>query len=90
LQDVGAWIIMPKKVTVEVSEDGINYKEVYSGENFLPIEDKTVQVKNIIASFSPISARYVKLKAEQYGKLPAWHEGAGGDSHIFIDEINVN
>ena len=48
-----------------------------------------VQVKNIDAFFTPVAAKYVRVRAIQYGKLPAWHEGAGGDSHIFIDEINV-
>jgi hypothetical protein len=36
-----------------------------------------------------VLAKYIKVKAVQYGKLPAWHEGAGGDTHIFIDEIKV-
>lgn len=36
-----------------------------------------------------VNARYVRIKAIQYGKLPAWHLGAGGDTHIFVDEINI-
>ena len=35
------------------------------------------------------NARYVRVRAESYGKLPAWHPGAGGDSWIFVDEIIV-
>ncbi len=89
LQDTRAWIVVPKKVTIETSLDGKNYQEVYNGENYLPIEDLKVQIKNIQANFSGIKARFIKLKAFQYGKLPAWHEGAGGNTHIFVDEINV-
>lgn len=89
LQDTRAWIIVPKEFMVEVSTDGINFTQVYSGTNFLPIDDLTVQVKNVTASFTPILAKYVKVKAVQYGNLPAWHEGAGGDTHIFVDEIKV-
>jgi hypothetical protein len=37
----------------------------------------------------PVKARYIRLRAKQYGKLPEWHEGAGGDTHIFCDEITV-
>jgi hypothetical protein len=48
-----------------------------------------VQVKRIYASFTPVTAKYVKIKAIQYGKLPAWHEGAGGDTHLFTDEIDI-
>ncbi len=89
LQDTRAWIVIPKQLIVEVSTDGENFTEVYSGQNFLPIEDLNVQVKNITASFAPVTAKYVKIIAVQYGKLPSWHEGAGGDTHIFVDEIKV-
>jgi len=89
LQDVGAWIVAPRQLMVEVSTDGKQFTKVFSGENFLAIEDKKVQVKNVEATFTPISARYVRVRAMQYGKLPAWHEGAGGDTHIFVDEIQI-
>lgn len=89
LQDTRAWIVMPRQVTVEVSADGKTFKQVYAGDNTLPIEDLVVQVKNWEAKFPAVSARYIRVKAMQYGKLPAWHEGAGGDTHIFIDEIEV-
>ncbi len=89
LQDVGPWIVAPRKFVVEVSADGKDFKEVYSGENFLPVEDRKVQVKKVEATFAPVSARYVRVKAVQFGKMPAWHEGAGGDTHLFIDEIEI-
>ena len=89
LQDTRAWIIIPKQIIIEVSTDGKQFSQVFSGENFLPIEDLKVQVKNIEASFTPVAARYVRVKAIQYGKLPAWHESAGRDTHIFVDEINI-
>ncbi len=89
LQDTRAWIVLPKHIIIEISADGKQYSQVYSGENFLPIEDLTAQVKNIEAIFTAIPARYVRIKAIQYGKLPAWHEGAGGDTHIFADEITI-
>lgn len=89
LQDTRAWIVMPKQVTVEVSEDGKIFNNVYAQGNFLPIEDLNVQIKKITASFSPVKARYIRVKGIQYGNLPAWHEGAGGDTHIFVDEIGI-
>lgn len=89
LQDTRAWVVAPKQFIVAVSMDSVNYTQVYSGENYLPIDDLNVQVKKITALFSAVSARYIKIKAIQFGKLPAWHEGAGGDTHIFIDEIEV-
>ncbi len=89
LQDVGAWIVMPQTVIVELSEDGITYKEVYRADRLLPIEDLKPQVKNVVADCTSQQARYIRVKAIQYGKLPAWHEGAGGDTHIFVDEVEV-
>ena len=89
LQDTNAWIVMPKEVIVRVSEDGKNFSTVSDQNNLLPIEDLKVQVKIVVANFTPVKARYIRFKAIQYGKLPSWHEGAGGDSHIFIDEIEI-
>ena len=89
LQDSRAWIVLPKYIIIETSADGKQYSQIYSGENFLPIEDEKAQIKNVEAVFSTVNARYVRIKAIQYGKLPAWHLGAGGDTHIFADEISV-
>ncbi len=89
LQDTRAWIVLPKQMIVEVSSDGVNYKTVSDTNNFLPIEDLTPQVKNVTATFAPIKARYVRIKAMQYGKLPAWHESPGGDTHLFVDEVEI-
>jgi predicted alpha-1,2-mannosidase len=89
LQDSRAWIVLPKYIIIETSVDGKQYTQVYSGENFLPIEDETTQVKNVEATFATVAARFVRIKAIQYGKLPAWHLGAGGDTHIFVDEILI-
>lgn len=89
LQDVRAWIVMPGKVTVSTSVDGKDFKVVYTGEKLLPIEDLNPQIKTVIAAFEKQPVRYIRIVAEQYGKLPSWHEGAGGDTHIFVDEVEV-
>ena len=34
-------------------------------------------------------ARYVKIQLNNYGKCPDWHLGAGGDTWIFLDEIEI-
>lgn len=89
LQDTRSWIIMPRQVIVETSTDGKKFTQAYSGGNYLPVEDMTIQIKKVEANITPVKARYIKLKAIQFGKMPAWSEGAGGDTHIFIDEIYV-
>ncbi len=90
LQDSRSWIIMPKQVQIEASTDGITYKPMYIGKDYLYIEDEEPQIMILEPSFPAITARYLRIKAVQYGKLPAWHLGAGGDSHIFIDEIEID
>lgn len=89
LQDTKAWIVMPGSVSVEVSSDNKNFIPVYNGKDFLNVENLEPQIKIVQARFQPVSARYVRIRASQYGKLPAWHEGAGGDTHIFMDEIEI-
>jgi len=89
LQDTRAWIVMPKQMIVQVSSDGVVYKTVSDTNNFLPMKDLNPQVKNVTATFVPTKARFVKIKAMQYGKLPQWHESPGGDTHLFVDELEV-
>jgi hypothetical protein len=89
LQDIRPWIVMPKQVVVEVSLDGKDFHEVYNGSDFLKIEDINAQVKKVEATFKSQPAQYIRVVAKQYGKLPSWHEGAGGDTHLFVDEIEV-
>ena len=36
-----------------------------------------------------LSARYIKIVATNYGILPSWHQGAGGNAFIFNDEIEI-
>jgi hypothetical protein len=38
---------------------------------------------------NPVATRYLKVKAINYGTLPDWHQGKGGEAFIFIDEIEV-
>ncbi len=90
LQDTRSWIIMPKSVKIFLSEDGKQFAQVYSSENFVPVDDMNVQIKRVDAHFPPQKARYIKVLATQYGKLPDWHPGAGGDSIIFMDEVEAD
>ena len=34
-------------------------------------------------------ARYIKVFAKNFGTIPEWHLGAGGEGFIFIDEIDI-
>jgi hypothetical protein len=48
-----------------------------------------VNTQILTAKFPPVKAKYVRIKAKNYGVLPKWHQGAGYDAYIFCDEIEV-
>ena len=90
LQDQRSWILMPTKVDYYVSEDNVNFTFLGSVANTF---DPKIE-ENSILNFTTQEtkgkkARYVKVIAKNFGKLPDWHQGAGGDAFIFIDEITI-
>jgi hypothetical protein len=81
---------MPTKVEYFISDDNMNFTYWGSATNTL---DPKIE-ENTILNFSSNEikskkARYVKVIAKNFGKLPEWHQGFGGDAFIFVDEIIV-
>ncbi len=89
LQDSRAWILMPQKVEYFVSSNNKDFFKIASVENDVDPKNTNVQIKNFKAEILPTEARYVKVVAYNFGKLPDWHQGFGGDAYIFVDEISV-
>jgi predicted alpha-1,2-mannosidase len=90
LQDTQAWIVFPSVVEYYSSVDGINFTPLARQVNPVPANDYTVQLKKFDFNFEkPTKARYIKVIARNFGKLPEWHLGAGGEAFIFIDEIEI-
>ena len=84
----GDWIMGATGITVKVSDDGQNFKEVASKTiPSLSKEDKDGLYPQEI-SFDPVKARYVEVIIKS-DKLPAWHGGAGSPAFLFVDEINI-
>ena len=89
LQDQRSWILMPTQVDFYVSNDNINFELVDTiSHDVDPKIDKNI-LKSFDSNKKVASARYVKVIAKNFGKLPDWHQGAGGDAYIFIDEITI-
>jgi len=88
LQDVSPWIIYPKEVMFEISEDGITYKPLVRLANNFAKEEKEPQVQ-LLGAAVKATGKYIRIKAINGGILPAWHESAGQPSHLFIDEIII-
>jgi hypothetical protein len=91
LQDTRAWILMPTKVEFYISEDNVNFKKLGEVLNPIDAQDYNVQTKNLELHFAKTKAKYVKIIARNFGKLPSWHQGFpfDGEAFIFIDEITI-
>lgn len=89
LQDSRAWIVFPTKVEFYSSDDGKEFRLLKTLDNTIPAQDYNVQAQSFGGIFNGIKARYVKVKAYTFGTLPEWHQGAGGEAFIFIDEISI-
>nr|WP_315026609.1 GH92 family glycosyl hydrolase [uncultured Chryseobacterium sp.] len=89
LQDSKAWILMPKKVEYYASMNGKDFIILKTIDNTIDPKDEKVQIKDFSTEILPTEARYIKVKSYYFGKLPEWHQGAGGDAYIFIDEISA-
>ena len=65
------------------------FTKVFEDSNFVDAKDYEVQIKKVSSKFNAQNARYIRVVAKQFGKLPEWHQGFGGDSIIFVDEIEI-
>jgi hypothetical protein len=92
LQDTRAWILMPTKVDYYISEDNINFTKVGTVDNTVDPKEYEVVIKPFELKMKPQKARYVKVVATNFGKLPEWHQGHpfDGEAFIFVDEITVD
>ena len=86
LQDIKSWIWFPTEVEYAVSADGKEFKVVGTIKNTFPDNDYTQTIKDFSLNINT-NCRYIKVNAKNYGKIPSWHLGSGGDAFIFIDEI---
>ena len=90
LQDSRSWILMPAYVQFYTSEDNINYKIVDSPIlHSVDSKEDTTRIMPFTINQKVSKVRYVKVFAKNFGKLPTWHQGYGGDAFIFIDEITI-
>lgn len=92
LQDQRSWILMPTQVEYYVSNDNVNFTLVGTVKNTLdPKVDENTVRDFAFNTDKEIKAKFIKVKAYNYGKLPEWHLGYpyDGDAYIFVDEIII-
>jgi hypothetical protein len=76
-------IYFPERLTVALSADGKNYREVAAQEEPCTIKGKP-SLKDFVLKFDPKSTRYLKIQLKNVKTPPK-----GGDAWLFIDEILV-
>lgn len=90
LQDSRSWILMPIKVEYYSSTDNIIFNLLGTINNTLDAKETENNIRNFNLQLEKkINARYIKVIAYNFGKLPDWHQGFGADAFIFIDEIII-
>lgn len=89
LQSVGSWIWMPQRVEFASSNDGENFDVIADFEPKFSLQTPDKAVRDFTQKITPIKTRYIRIRAFNFGKIPQWHLGAGGDPWIFIDEVII-
>jgi len=90
LQDVDSWIWMPRRVEIELSTNGKTFGPAFSIVNEISEKQEGIVTREFVKAIPPQNARYVRIRAINVEKVPAWHPGRGGDAWIFVDEITIN
>ncbi|MGH8147584.1 MAG: discoidin domain-containing protein, partial [Rhodanobacteraceae bacterium] len=85
LQSAGSWILLPRSVSFDISSDDKTWKTLQTVTLTPdPDDDRTFVHAVTFKSKSPISARYVRVVAANYGQsvhgLMPW---------LFADEIDL-
>ena len=89
LQDTRSWIWMPTHIEFEYSIDGLNFSKIADIKTDVEVTDMSPTIRDYKTPVKPVTARFVRVHAYNFGKIPSWHPGAGGDAWIFVDELIV-
>ncbi len=88
LQDIRSWIWYPEEVELSFSRDGQNWESSVQKTDPNLIKEEGSMVKRMVQGYKK-EVRYVRITAKNRGPCPEWHLGSGGDSWIFMDEIEI-
>jgi hexosaminidase len=89
LQSMPSWILFPESVSLYTSIDGIQFKLYKVIENKFPQNVSETSMQNFTFDLSNTATRYIKVIAKKVDKCPEWHEAAGSEAWLFVDEISI-
>lgn len=82
-----SWIFRPQQVEFLISQDGSKFETIFTKSLGKPEKDNEQLFR--VAFELTCKARFVKVRATNYGKLPDWHPGRGEPAWLFVDEITA-
>jgi len=86
-ETTASWIFRPTEVTIQVSENGTDFRTLQSSGFGLAKADNT---RRFVAKAKYNGeARYVRVIAKHLDKIPDWHPGKGLPAWVFADEIKI-
>ncbi len=82
----GSWIYLPRSVEVFVSVDSIRYTSVKR----LSADEIHRCGTRLVMQIGDQTARFVRVVAENAGRIPEGKQGGGNNAWLFVDEIIVD
>jgi hexosaminidase len=89
MEQNGGWVYLPASVEIFISKDGKKFTS--AGTTAIFQKDNSGYASGYMkVGFQPVTARYIKVVAKAYGKIPEGKPGAGNNAWLFVDEIQVD
>lgn len=88
-QKQDSWVFFPFQVEYFVSEKGKKFESVGIVKNEVAPQTEGQLIKDFGLKLKDTKARFVRLKAYNIRSCPEWHDAAGSDAWLFIDEFLV-
>lgn len=86
LDNKGSWIHLAKSAVISVSDDGKNFKTIKEID-----KDEILKAKGKLnLKVGNQNSKFIKIKIENAGIIPAGNPGADSKAWLFVDEIGIN
>ena len=82
-----SWIYAPRSLKVLVSNDGLNFTEVFNDTALA--STMNLRSNPFEANFEKVNARFIKVIAENTPAIPDGLPGSGNPAWLFVDELEV-
>lgn len=82
------WVFPPDSLTVSVSDDGKDFREVARVAEPQPTRHLSNFIRRLEVKVDK-KARFVRISAKNIGVCPDWHQGKGQKAWMFADEVMV-